>query len=156
MAAFFDDPNARAGLGPSEADVPFLAELSPPEWDRLVEMTERRLFQAGDVVIAGGDVDRSLYFVASGSVEVFVRQGHKEQSVQVLGPGSVLGEIAFFDGKPRSASVRALADTELLRLSADAFEVLSARHPDLGRKILLDLGRVLALRLRHTEARHGG
>jgi CRP-like cAMP-binding protein len=73
-----------------------------------------------------------------------------------LGPGSVLGEIAFFDGKPRSASVRALTDTELLRLSADAFEVLSTRHPDVGRKILLDLGRVLALRLRHTEARHGG
>ena len=154
--AFFEDPNTLAEQGSSEADVPFLAELSPPDWERLIELSERRRFQAGDVVMASGDVDRSLYFLASGSVEVYLRQGHKERSVQVLGPGSVLGEIAFFDGKPRSASVRALTDTELLRLSADAFEVLSARHPDLGRKILTDLGRVLALRLRQTEARHGG
>jgi hypothetical protein len=40
-------------------------------------------------------------------------------------------------------------------LSSDAFEVLAARHPDLGRQILLELGRVLALRLRHAESRDG-
>jgi CRP-like cAMP-binding protein len=63
----------------------------------------------------------------------------------------LLGEIAFFDGGPRSATVRATTDGELLRLGIDDFERLSARHPELARALLLDLGRVLARRIRRIE-----
>src|SRR4051812_36839815 len=103
-----------------------------------------------------GDVDRSLYFVAAGSVEVFVGDGRTERSIRVQGPGTVLGEVAFFDGRPRSATVRAVTTAEVLRLGTDVFDGLAGRHPDLGRKILLDLGRILAVRLREAEARHDG
>ncbi len=59
--------------------------------------------------------------------------------------------MAFIDGGPRSARVRALTDAQLLRLSFEAFEVLAAKDGALGRSILLDLARVLAYRLRRTE-----
>jgi CRP-like cAMP-binding protein len=116
---------------------------------------ERRRYGRGAVVLARGDADRSLFLIASGSVEVLVHEGNKERRVREQGPGTVLGEVAFFDGMPRSATVRALTDCELFRMGADAFEVLAARHPDLGRRVLLELGRVLAARLRQAEARGG-
>jgi len=65
--------------------------------------------------------------------------------------------MAFLDGRPRAATIRALTDGDLLRLSFESFEILSARHPELGRAILLDLGRILAARLRQANdviARH--
>jgi CRP/FNR family cyclic AMP-dependent transcriptional regulator len=154
VSAFFDYPDGQAERGP-DSELVFLAELSPAEWGRLIEVMERRRFAAGDVVVARGEADRSLYLVASGSVEVLVLHGRKERSVRVQGPGTVLGEVAFLDGKPRSATVRAIAACEVLRLSTDAFEALAGRHPDLGRKLLLDVGRIVALRLRQAEAHDG-
>jgi CRP/FNR family transcriptional regulator, cyclic AMP receptor protein len=65
--------------------------------------------------------------------------------------GSLIGEVAFFAGLPRGADGRALTDADLLRLRYEDFEVFSARHPDLARELLLELGRLLALRLRQTQ-----
>jgi CRP-like cAMP-binding protein len=154
MSAFFDYPDGHAERDP-DSELVFLPELSPAEWDRLIEVMERRRFAAGAVVVARGEADRSLYLVASGSVEVLVPHGRRERPVRVQGPGTVLGEVAFLDGKPRSATVRAIAGCEVLRLSIEAFEVLAGRHPDLGRKLLFDVGRIVALRLRQAEARDG-
>jgi CRP/FNR family transcriptional regulator, cyclic AMP receptor protein len=92
--------------------------------------------------VRAGDDDRALYLVLSGRLEALVGGSPS------IDPGSVFGELAFLDGLPRSATVRAVEDGEALRLSFDAFEVLAARHPELGRAILLDLGRIAALRLR--------
>ena len=52
------------------------------------------------------------------------------------------------DAKPRSTTLIALDECEALRLTVDAFDVLAAHDPGLGRAILFDLGRILALRLR--------
>jgi CRP-like cAMP-binding protein len=114
---------------------------------------EHRRYAAGEVVMARGDVDRSLFLVASGTVEVEVPHGGHGTRVRELGAGTVLGEVAFFDAMPRSSTVRAVTDCDILRLGEDAFEALAARHPDLGRTLLLELGRVLAVRLRQAEAR---
>ncbi len=59
--------------------------------------------------------------------------------------------MAFLDGRPRAATIRALTDGELLRLSFESYEVLAARYAELGRAILLDLGRILAARLRQAN-----
>jgi CRP-like cAMP-binding protein len=66
----------------------------------------------------------------------------------VVHPITTLGEGAFLDGAPRAVSVQAMSEGEMLRLSYDGFEALSARNPALGREILMDLGRILSARLR--------
>src|SRR6266478_3052702 len=65
--------------------------------------------------------------------------------------GSVVGELSFFDGGPRSAAVRAVTPVALAELTAADFEVLRKRHPDLACRLLADLGRILAGRLRRAE-----
>ncbi len=112
-------------------------------------MAQRHRFAAGDVVVRQGEVSRALYIVASGELEVvFVVGSGDARQISRIAPLSVFGEQAFLDGGPRSATVRACTDSELHLLTREAFDTLAARYPDLARQLLLDLGRIVSLRLR--------
>ena len=143
---------------PSDDEQPdelvFMPVSRPDHWDRLLAFVERRRFRAGEAVIERGEVDRALYIVVEGNLQARVVEGvgGMRRGATLLFPaGSVIGEIGFFDGKPRTATVTALTSGELLRLSFEAFEALAANEPDLAREMLLDLGRILAVRLRQTD-----
>lgn len=149
FSSFFDYPNlddeARGD------DLVFLGECSEDEWDKIVAHTERRRFKAGETIVSEGGVDRSLYIVADGALEARVRQ-HKgpKTHVTTISKGSVFGEQAFLDGKPRSANVIAVTDGELLVLTLDSLKTLVGWEPKLATQILFDLGRILSIRLRQT------
>ena len=76
-----------------------------------------------------------------------VRPGGRGTLATIEAP-TTLGEAAFLDGRPRMVALRGVGHGELERLSWDAFEALSARDPGFARDILVDVGRVLAARLR--------
>ena len=145
FSAYFD---AEVPLEPQKAEV-FMATLDEVDWTRFLSVAQRRVFRTGETVVAQGEVSRSFYLAASGRLEVVATdvQG-VAQHVYFIEPLSIFGEQAFFDGYPRSASVVVLTAGELYGIAPDAFEVLSARHPDIARIALLDLGRILSLRLR--------
>jgi CRP-like cAMP-binding protein len=63
----------------------------------------------------------------------------------------VIGEQAFLDGKPRSATLRAITDGEMLSVSLEAFQILAAHEPELARDMLLDLARTLSVKLRQAN-----
>ncbi|MGD8770680.1 MAG: cyclic nucleotide-binding domain-containing protein [Desulfobacterales bacterium] len=69
-------------------------------------------YSKGDLIIKEGDYGISIYEIISGKVGIYVESGGTETSVAVLGPGMIVGEMAFIEGntKPRSASARALED----------------------------------------------
>jgi len=130
----------------------FLPDRSKDDWARLLSHGELLRFKAGDFVIRAGEEDRALSIVIDGTLEILLPNARGEQHrYGTIEPRSVTGEMAFLDGRPRAATIRALTDGDLLRLSFESFEVLSARHPELGRAILLDLGRILAARLRQAN-----
>jgi len=126
----------------------FLRDASVEDWGLVASHCERRRFRAGEVVLSAGDSDRSLLIVIEGSLEAVVEHRGRRRRLSFEPAGSVVGEIGFLDGEPRSASVVAIEDGELLRLSMSAFETIASAYPRLGRTILLDLGRILARRLR--------
>lgn len=108
---------------------------------------------SGDVLIRRGDQDRALYFVVVGELEVRARTNRSDTLGQLFreSPGSVLGEISLFDGKPRTATVWAIKPTELLRLDLSGLQAFTAAHPVRANELLFALGQVLALRLRRGE-----
>jgi hypothetical protein len=69
-------------------------------------------YSKGDLIIKAGDYGISIYEVISGKVGIFVESGGAETQVANLGPGMLVGEMAFISGNtsPRSASARALED----------------------------------------------
>ena len=82
-----------------------------------------------------------------------------DKTFKAIDAPSVVGEVAFLDGGPRSATLFAITDGELLRLRMESFETLAAREPELGRAILFDLARIVTARLRLASdviARTGG
>jgi CRP/FNR family transcriptional regulator, cyclic AMP receptor protein len=147
---FFEYPTI--GLRP-DTDFVLLDGWSDAQWQKLRSFTEHRRFRAGELVVGSGDSDRSLYIIVEGTLEVTV--GGRHTPPIAIHAGSLIGEVAFFDGLPRGADVRAVTDADLLRLSYEDFEVFSARHDDLARELLLELGRLLALRLRRSQERFG-
>lgn len=72
------------------------------------------------------------------------------------GPGAVIGEIAFFDGGMRSATVWAIDPTQLLALERQDIETFAAQHATRGQELLSALGRVLASRVWRSEHRRRG
>lgn len=153
MTSFFDYPGDDTPTT-TQDDFAFLADATDADWAAIRAHAELRHFQAGETVMADGDVDQSLYVVVDGELEAVVSEGRKGRNrrVNTMQPGMVIGEIGFFDGRPRSAAVRAVTEAKLLRLTKDAFDVLAAKEPHLGRAILFDLGRTLAARIRDVEA----
>ena len=132
-----------------------LFDWTDAEWAKLLNMTTRQEYKTSEVVITRGVSDRTLFFVASGSLEVGVSfvDGVSISPLAKIGAGSVTGEQSFFDGEPRSANVWGVTDGVLLRLAYEDFHALAQREPAMARDFLFALGRILSLRLRHTSMR---
>ena len=97
--------------------------------------------------------ERVIYFIASGLLEVTsVVSNQSSGTLAKIHPGSVVGELSFFDGRPRSAKVSALADSELYRLDYADFLQYADAHPRRACDLLMAIGRVVASRLRRTQA----
>lgn len=148
VSSFFDYPT----LDRVEHSTPFLTDASEEEWERLLAHTELRRLRAGEILFKAGEAERALYLATEGRLELLLpRRGRREIRFLTLDAPTVVGQLAFLDGEAHSATVRALTDCEVLRLSYESFESLSARAPKLAREVLFDLSRVLASRLRHAH-----
>lgn len=97
------------------------------EMPRVAERMEPVDFSAGDTIMRAGEESDSFYIVVHGRVGVFQRDASgQERQVNTLGKGEFFGEIGLLSGHPRTATVRALQPTEVLRLDKDAFGELVA------------------------------
>ena len=146
----------RAGSSPpTEPEAPLVPSWPDENWRQLFRFTSIRRVPAGDALIRRGEPDRTLYFVMRGELEVIVQSGDglTMGRVALLGGGSVLGELAFFDGGPRSAGAWAVSNCEVAAMTPDQYKAFEQDSPDLARELIFALGRVLAARLRRTNAR---
>ncbi|MCS6797165.1 MAG: cyclic nucleotide-binding domain-containing protein [Myxococcota bacterium] len=109
--------------------------------------------EVGAYVVREGSLARDMYVVIGGELEVLkgTRAGG-EVRVALLGPGDWFGEMAVVDVQPRSASVRAVAPTLLVRMSADDVDRLLYRR-DLKDYALfvMNIARELSRRLRVAD-----
>ena len=87
------------------------------------------------------------FVVLAGRLRVFVEEANgDERMVGEVGRGECVGEMGVLIGGPRSATARAVRDSELVRLSPEAFEALVHEHPG----ILTRLTRTIVRRLNDT------
>src|SRR5919199_259284 len=83
-----------------------------------------------EILIRQAQPGDSMYILLHGTLRV-VREfaDGTEQVLDILGPGVTVGELALLTGQPRGATVSAIEDAELLRLSREAFDRLAERNP---------------------------
>ena len=104
-------------------------------------------FPAGQVVMSRGDDGDSLFIVVKGHVRIDIG----EQHVGDLGPESVIGELALLVAEPRSATVTAIDECLLLRLSKTVFDELLLDYPEVAGGVITALVR----RFRARDVRFG-
>jgi NTE family protein len=101
----------------------------------------------GALLDRGGENNQALFLVVTGCLGVFVQDPRSGRRLVAHVPaGETVGEMSLISGEPHSAQLMALRDTELLRISADGFGALIARHP----RVMLNLMRILVKRLHET------
>ncbi|MGE0633562.1 MAG: Crp/Fnr family transcriptional regulator [Pseudobdellovibrionaceae bacterium] len=83
-----------------------------------------------------GDAPDALYVVKTGKLAVVKAKANSEIVLAEIGPGSMVGEMAFFDNKPRSASVKAMKDTEVVALPYKALHAQFVKFPEWTKAIM--------------------
>ncbi len=136
------------------ADTLYLPGWSEEDWRQLLARARAVELEPNQVLIRRGLSEQSLYLVLSGALQVSARgSGGSLGALFREGPGALIGEIAFFDGGRRSATVWAVEPTRLLSLERQDVEAFAADHPQRGLQLVLALGRVLAFHVRRSEQR---
>lgn len=133
----------------------YLPGWTTDDWATLLAGARVVDLAPSEVLIRRGlEAEHTLFLVTSGSLEVNARGGSGSLGGLFReGPGALIGEIAFFDGGKRSATVWALKPTRLLALDRQQVEAYAARHPQRGLELLFAVGRVLAFHVRRSEQR---
>ena len=136
-------------------DVDIFHFLSKEEVEYLIPYLQLKKYAAGEVLFREGEPGNFICFICSGKMEIKKETDFagKQVILALLAKGSFVGELSIIDGKPRSATVVALEDSETLILHTDEFERLIEQHPVVSLKILRGIARILSLRLRKAGAR---
>ena len=138
----------------AKADVQNLFDLLDPQVRAtILNATERVRVRAGEHLFEAGDVGDAIYVVLSGSMGVYFPgpSGYPQLSA-VIKPGETVGEMAVISGEPRSATVTAIRDTELVKLTRVEFDRLVQSKP----VIMNELNRLLVHRLQQVASASQG
>ena len=111
--------------------------------------SSKKIFNKGDVLLREGDTGHNAYVLETGSVEILIQRDDTLIQIGTRGPGSIIGEMAMIDDKPRTATIRALEDCHVIEISREDF----ARRLDTADPILKMIMRVIMTRYRDTLSR---
>jgi thioredoxin-dependent peroxiredoxin len=106
-------------------------------------------FDAGETILAEGDVGDTAFLIISGSVEVSVGTGAETKSVGTLAAGDVFGEMSLIDPGPRSATIKAATATQCLVTDYDEFMATAQANPERAFEFM----KTLVRRLRRMNER---
>jgi signal transduction histidine kinase len=115
---------------------PLFEGLSDEELKQLVDNAKPVPLRAGEVLMRQGDRGDAAFVVVSGEFEVDKQSGQSLIKIDVRNPGDVLGEMALLTQAPRSATVTAVTDCEVLCISKEVFDNLLATSPSAAMAVL--------------------
>lgn len=133
-------PRGKEAVISELARVSLFERFDRQELDKLEALAQRKRYAAGTAVFFQDDPSDSLYIVLSGSAKVFqTSEDGKDRILRILRRGDSFGELAMIEGRPRSASVQTLEDTEMLALARKDFADFAGQHPEVLWKLLAAL-----------------
>ncbi len=111
---------------------------------------ERVRVPAGAILFREGDRGDFLAIVVSGRLQATKRTEFRGRGVVIshLSRGTLAGELAMLDERPRPATMKAVEDSEILILRRKAFDALLQADPQLGLKLMRRITQVLSTRVR--------
>lgn len=131
----------------------FQPALTPKQWELLGTYLQPFAVKQGQVLIEQGAADRTVYLVEAGTLTVHYEDDKGRLRLAQVGPGSAVGEGAFFSRAPRAATVQAASAAKIWSLTPIRFTELSNRQPALAVEIAMALGSLVSRRLANRPKR---
>jgi CRP-like cAMP-binding protein len=133
-------------------EIGLFGALSDEVLGHLADALETRWAEAGETIFREGDAAHDMFVVLEGEIEVLKhsRQKH-DHRVAILGPKDTCGEMSLIDVQPRSATVRCLGPTRLLRVTSEDFDRLYRLDLKSYALVTLNIARDLSRRLRVAD-----
>lgn len=109
--------------------IPLFSALSREDIAKVLGKMEERYYVGGTTIFSQGDQGDAFYIVQTGAVQVVLENRGRAEIIRVLGPQEWFGEMALLSGEPRSATIAAVRDSLIWRLSRHAWDELIDKHP---------------------------
>jgi CRP-like cAMP-binding protein len=149
----FDVQGLVQAIAQNDTSDQFHPALKADQWELLSTYMQPFALAQGQVLIEQNSNDRTVYFVESGGLTVHYQDDKGRVRLAVVGPGSAVGEGAFFTRQPRSATVQAASPCKIWSLTPIRFTELTNRQPALALEIAMALGSLVSRRLANGPKR---
>jgi small-conductance mechanosensitive channel len=116
-------------------NVSIFAPLSDEETERLAQAARVRVYAPGEAIVRMGQEGNSMFVIMRGSVEVQVLQGTSMKIVNRLRENDFFGEMSLLTGEPRTATVVAAEETEVLQIRKATIKPIFEANPELVKSI---------------------
>jgi CRP/FNR family cyclic AMP-dependent transcriptional regulator len=118
-----------------------------PAWPILAGYLDVENIQRGHILTAMGALDRTVYFLESGTLRIHYSKDPGQLVVATLRAGSVVGEGAFFSHLERNATVQAMTPCRIWSLTPSRFEELRKQNAEVALSLAMALGAAVASRM---------
>ncbi|KAB2935299.1 MAG: cyclic nucleotide-binding domain-containing protein [Leptonema illini] len=130
------------------AEVDILSEFTPAELTQLEPYLTFQSYSDGTKVLTEGEAGDSVFMIAAGRAELFTTTDGLYHCYYRLSRGTVFGEMAMIDGRPRSADVLAAGTLSCWVLTMERLNRLKQEHPDVAYRVMTGVAALLSRRIR--------
>ncbi len=95
-----------------------------------------KVYEDGEVIVRQGDVGDCMFVIQEGQAQVLIDKGGQERLLRVAREGELIGEMAVFEKRVRSATVRALGRTRVLTIDKKNFLRRISEDPSIAFRIV--------------------
>lgn len=135
------------------------AELNDAETQALADQMGVMTLRDGEVLVAAGDVRKTLFLQAAGGLQLYLDRGGNEEILYQLHVGECVGTRTFIEDSPYAFGLRSVGDSTVMTLEPAALEALEEGYPWLPYKVmrafvLITHGNLARLYLEGAELRN--
>ncbi len=137
--------------------IPVFEPLSGEELDKLARASKSRVFAPGEAIVRQGREGNSMFVITRGTVEVQIMAGTEVRTINTLRENDYFGEMSLLTGEPRTATVVAAGETEVVQINKSALKPIFEANPGLVQSVcdVIDERRATLDQAAPTEQKKG-
>jgi CRP-like cAMP-binding protein len=142
-----------SGVAEHLQQVPLFTPLAEEELARLAKASTTRVFAPGEAIVRRGQEGNSMFVIIRGAVKVQIPENDYQKTINKLTSNDFFGEMSLLTGQPRTATVIAEQETEVIQIKKSAIKPLFETNPDLMKSIcdLIEERRALLVQAEEEE-----
>ena len=125
------------------ARVSLFKSIKPDKLKLLAFTSERLIYKTGAVLFEAGETGDAAYVILSGRAGILIGEGAGRRKIAEAGPNEIVGEIAILCQVPRTATVTAVTELEVLKITKDMFFRMVGEFPEMAIEIMRHMARRL-------------